>query len=77
MACFLGCSKVGVQGFGMKGLGYEVLVLEWIGVRGFGAGMDWGSRFWDFRIGVCSFAVFSRFLGKVKKSENNQVKIPI
>ena len=60
----------------MEGLGYGVLVLGWIGVRGFGPGMDWGSRFWGFVIGVRGFGVFSGSLGKVKKSENNQVKIP-
>ena len=58
------------------GLGFEILVLRLIGVRGFGPGMDWGSRFWGFVIRVRGFGAFSGSLGKVKKSENNQVKIP-
>ena len=32
----------------MRGLGFEVLVLGWIGVQGFGSGVDWGSRFWPW-----------------------------
>ena len=32
----------------MRGLRYEVLVLGWIRVRGFGAGLDWGPRFWSW-----------------------------
>ena len=62
----------------MKGLGYGILVLGWIGVRGFGPGVDWGSRFWCWGglgfevlvlgwIGVRSFGVFSRSLGKAEK----------
>ena len=73
---FFGCSKVGVRGFGVMGLGFEVLVLGWFGVQGFGAGVVWGSRFWGFGFGVRGFGVFSGSLGKLKKSENNQVKIP-
>ena len=67
-------------------MGFKVLALGWIGVQGFGPGVDWGSRFgpgvdwgsrfWGFVIGVQGFGVFTGSLGKVKKSENNQVKIP-
>ena len=63
----------------MKGLGFEVLVLEWIGVRGFGAGVDWGSRFWlwgglGFKvlalgwIGVQGFGPGVNFEGTMQKT---------
>ena len=64
----------------MRGLGFKVLALEWIGVQGFGLGVDWGLTFWSWGglgfkvlalgwIGVQGFGPGVNFEGTMQKTQ--------
>ena len=56
-------------------MGFEVLVLGWIGVQDFGAGVDWGSRFWSWA--GLGFEVYTvKTIVNEQKHRKNTRKMP-